>query len=67
MSKSDASGISDMSGISDIDGIRSTSGTIGTSDMSDVSGMMTNMNLNMKRRSFYELQPRNPKKQIRQL
>ncbi len=42
---------SDTSGISDIDGIRST----------------THLNLNMKRRSFYELQPRNPKKQIRQL
>ena len=39
------------------------------SDISDISDTIVKMilNQNMRRRNFYELQPRNPKKQIRQL
>lgn len=35
------------------------------SDISDISGMITSLKLNMMRRCFHELQPRNPKEQVR--
>lgn len=35
------------------------------SDIGDISGIIKIKNMKKKRRCFYELQPRNPKKQIR--
>lgn len=35
------------------------------SDISDISGIIMILKLNMMRRCFHELQPRNPEKQVR--
>lgn len=36
-------------------------------DISDISGITPMFQLNMKRRGFHELQPRNPENPVRQL